>query len=84
MVKSVILVEAMKHVEAIKQKRQSHHVMQRLRKGKELERERDIKEVHRDMALIRSDAAGMRERMEESIIEEVHEPDTEMEAVEAN
>lgn len=34
-------------------------MMQRLRKGRELERERDIKEVQRDLSLIRSPAAGM-------------------------
>jgi large subunit ribosomal protein L24e len=75
-----VTVEAMKQVEEIKQKRQSHFMMQRLRKARELERERDIKEVHRDLALIRSDAADMKNHMEESILEEVHESDTEMEA----
>ncbi|KAF4530117.1 hypothetical protein B566_EDAN001374 [Ephemera danica] len=70
-------VEAMKQVELIKQKRQSHYMMQRLRKARELERERDVKEVHRDLALIRSDAADMKNRMEESIIEEEHQSDAE-------
>ncbi|XP_059487772.1 probable ribosome biogenesis protein RLP24 [Neocloeon triangulifer] len=76
-------LEAMKQVEVIKQKRQSHFLMQRLRKGREIERQRDVKEVHRDLQLIRADAAGMKERLEDDIVEEIHESDTEMEAVEA-
>ncbi|XP_067010205.1 probable ribosome biogenesis protein RLP24 [Anabrus simplex] len=79
-------VEAMKRIESIRQRRQAHHVMQRLRKGRELETKRDIKEVQRDLSLIRSPAAGLKEKraMEESIVEEIHESDTEMlEAVEA-
>lgn len=55
-------VEAIKKVETIKQKRQNLHIMQRLRKGRELEQERDIKEVQRDLSLIRSPAVGLKER----------------------
>ena len=33
--------------------------MQRLRKGREVEQKRDIREVQRDMSLIKSPAAGM-------------------------
>jgi len=36
--------------------------MQRLQKGRELEEERDIKEVKRDLSLIRSPAAGLKEK----------------------
>lgn len=74
-------VEAMKRVETIRQRRQGQYMMQRLRKGRELETQRDIKEVQRDLALIRSPAAGLKERraMEESIVEEIHESDVEME-----
>jgi len=77
----LILVEAMKRVETIRQRRQGQYMMQRLRKGRELETQRDIKEVQRDLALIRSPAAGLKERraMEESIVEEIHESDVEME-----
>ncbi|XP_069696322.1 probable ribosome biogenesis protein RLP24 [Periplaneta americana] len=73
-------VEAMKRVEEIRQRRQSQYMMQRLRKGRELELQRDIKEVQRDLALIRSPAAGLKQRkaMEESIVEELHESDVEM------
>ncbi|CAH0552764.1 unnamed protein product [Brassicogethes aeneus] len=63
-------IEAMKKVEGIKQKRQRAFVMQRLRKGRELETERDVKEVQRDLSLIRSPAAGLKGRKQE---EEMHE-----------
>ena len=55
-------IEAIKKVETIRQRRQNLHIMQRLRKGRELERERDVKEVQRDLSLIRSPAAGLKER----------------------
>lgn len=75
-------VEAMKKVEAIKQKRQGAYIMQRLRKGREIEQERDIKEVQRDLSLIRSPAAGLKERkLEEVMAEDVRESDEEMEGV---
>ncbi|PNF34366.1 putative ribosome biogenesis protein RLP24 [Cryptotermes secundus] len=74
-------VDAMKRVEKIRQRRQAQYMMQRLRKGRELETQRDIKEVQRDLSLIRSPAAGLKQRraMEESIVEEIHESDVEME-----
>ena len=59
-------IEAMKRVDMIRQKRESHYLMQRLRKGTVFERERDRKEVARDMSLIRSPAAGLvREKRKE-------------------
>lgn len=64
-------IEAMKKVEIIKQKRQRNYVMQRLRKGRELEQERDVKEVQRDLSLIKSPAAGLKERkQDESVMED--------------
>ncbi|KAL2713094.1 putative ribosome biogenesis protein RLP24 [Vespula squamosa] len=76
-------VEVIKKVENIKQKRQNLHIMQRLRQGRTLEQERDIREVQRDLCLIRSPAAGMKERnkleeMEEED-EEIYKPNEEME-----
>ncbi|KAF7399766.1 hypothetical protein HZH68_008358 [Vespula germanica] len=68
-------VEAIKKVENIKQRRQNLHIMQRLRKGRTLEQERDIKEVQRDLSLIRSPAAGLKERKK---LEEKAEEDEEM------
>lgn len=52
-------MEAIKKVTEIQKKRQSTYVMQRLRKGREVEQHRDIREVQRDMALIKSPAAGI-------------------------
>lgn len=73
-------VEAMKKVNTIKTKRQNAYIMQRLRKGRELENERDIKEVQRDMSLVRSPAAGLKERKAvEAELENMKESDVEME-----
>lgn len=65
-------IEAMKKVEVIKQRRQNLHIMQRLHKGRELEQERDIKEVQRNMSLIRSPAAGLKERKAKEAEEEMN------------
>lgn len=65
-------IDAMKKVENIKQRRQNLHIMQRLRKGRELEKERDIKEVQRDLSLIKSPAIGLKERKK---LEEITEHD---------
>nr|XP_023017552.1 probable ribosome biogenesis protein RLP24 [Leptinotarsa decemlineata] len=73
-------VEAMKKVEIIKQKRQKAYIMQRLRKGRELEQEKDIKEVQRDLSLIRSPAAGLKQRKEDQK-ESIEESDEEMEGI---
>ncbi|XP_075226563.1 ribosomal protein L24-like [Lycorma delicatula] len=74
-------VEAMKRIEEIRQKRQGTYILQRLRKAREITRKRDIKEVQRDHSLILSPAAGLKDRkaIEESIVEEIHESDVEME-----
>ncbi|XP_011645700.1 probable ribosome biogenesis protein RLP24 [Pogonomyrmex barbatus] len=66
-------IEAMKKVEVIKQKRQNLHIMQRLRKGRELEQERDVKEVQRDLSLVRLPAAGLKERQKQKEAAEEHE-----------
>ncbi|KAI2806218.1 putative ribosome biogenesis protein RLP24 [Blomia tropicalis] len=55
-------LEAMKRVELIRQKREAHFIQKRQLKGIQFERERDKKEVKRDMSLIRSAAAGLREK----------------------
>ncbi|XP_011500377.1 PREDICTED: probable ribosome biogenesis protein RLP24 [Ceratosolen solmsi marchali] len=80
-------VQAMKTVEAIRQRRVNTHIMQRLRKGRELEKERDIKEVQRDLALIRSPAAGLKQKkLEDEEDERMEDSDTEIkaEALEVN
>jgi len=86
-------VEAIKKIETIRQRRQNLHIMQRLRKGRELEQERDIKEVQRDLSLIRSPAAGLKERkkqeeaaeeQEQMHVDEDSSNELEAEAVEVN
>jgi len=86
-------VQAIKKIETIRQRRQNLHIMQRLRKGRELEQERDIKEVQRDLSLIRSPAAGLKERkkqeeaaeeQEQMHVDEDSSNELEAEAVEVN
>ena len=55
-------VEAIKRVTEIKEKRTGHYVMERLRKGRKVEIEMDVKDVQKNISLIRSPAAGLRER----------------------
>lgn len=73
-------IEAMKKVEQIKQKRQATYIMQRLRKGREIEQERDVKEVQRDLSLIKSPAAGLKERKQKEA-EEMQVSEEEMEGI---
>jgi len=74
-------IEAMKKVEEIKLKRQAHHIHERQHKGRAIEKMKDIKEVQRDLALIKSPAAGMKRankdiEMEDGDVEHIIE-DTE-------
>merc|ERR1712050_124548 len=56
-------VTAMQRVEEIKNKRQAHHIFQRMKLAKKIQKIKDIKEVERDLALIKSPAAGLRQAM---------------------
>lgn len=51
---------AMKRVVEIKERRDGHHVLSRLRVATETERRRDAEEVKRNISLIKSPAAGMK------------------------
>lgn len=55
-------LEAIKKINEIREKRQGHFIMQRLRKGRDKEIEMDVKDVQKNMTLIRSPAAGLKER----------------------
>lgn len=55
-------VEAIKQVSDIREKRSGLYVMKRLRKGRQVEIEMDVKDVQKNISLIRSPAAGLRER----------------------
>jgi len=77
-------IEAMKRVDLIRQKRESHYLMNRLRKGTVFERERDRKEVKRDMSLIRSPAAGLKRERSKGKVVVVREGDDEDEEEESD
>jgi len=53
-------IAAMQRVEVIKNKRQSHFILQRMKVAKKIQKAKDIKEVERDLALIKSPAAGLK------------------------
>lgn len=55
-------VEAITRVNEIRDKRTGLYVMTRLRKGRQVEIEMDVKDVQKNISLIRSPAAGLRER----------------------
>ncbi|EDV42763.1 uncharacterized protein Dana_GF18157 [Drosophila ananassae] len=63
-------LEAIKKVTEIKERRQNHFVMERLRKGRQIEIQMDVKDVQRNMSLIRSPAAGLKERRAKEAAEE--------------
>merc|ERR1711923_403772 len=70
-------VTAMQRVEEIKNKRQAHHIFQRMKLAKKIQKAKDIKEVERDLALIKSPAAGLKKANREAMEGEMEE-DTEI------
>merc|ERR1712189_72608 len=70
-------VTAMQRVEEIKNKRQAHHIFQRMKLAKKIQKAKDIKEVERDLALIKSPAAGLKKANDEAMEGEM-EDDTEI------
>lgn len=72
------VVSAMKKVEKIRQKRSAQFIGQRQKKAKSIEQAKDVKEVQRNLGLIRSPAAGLKAAAQmESMVEEIHESDDE-------
>ncbi|KAF0294251.1 putative ribosome biogenesis protein RLP24 [Amphibalanus amphitrite] len=55
-----MIVEAMKRVQQIRQRREYQHIRSRQKSAEKMERDKERREVARDMALIRSPAAGLR------------------------
>ncbi|ALC46365.1 RpL24-like [Drosophila busckii] len=55
-------IEAIKKITEIKERREKHFVMERLRKGRQVEIQMDVRDVQQNMSLIRSPAAGLKER----------------------
>merc|ERR1711913_107339 len=70
-------ITAMQRVEEIKNKRQAHHIFQRMKLAKKIQKAKDIKEVERDLALIKSPAAGLKKANKEALEGEM-EDDTEI------
>merc|ERR1712119_249122 len=70
-------VTAMRRVEEIKNKRQAHHIFQRMKLAKKIQKAKDIKEVERDLALIKSPAAGLK-KANRAAMEGEMEDDTEI------
>merc|ERR1712073_160707 len=78
-------IHAMQRVEEIKNKRQAHHIFQRMKMAKKIQKAKDIKEVERDLALIKSPAAGLRQAMKAKQQEEMEEEEEgEMEVAEVD
>ena len=70
----------MRKIDVIRKRREARHIENRMKKGKELEKARDIKEVERDISLIRSPAAGLleqRQKLEAKVVETVEDSDKE-------
>ncbi|KAK2177552.1 hypothetical protein NP493_593g01011 [Ridgeia piscesae] len=72
-------VKAMKKIDMIRVRRQNQFITNRLKKGKELRKEADIKEVEKNIHLIKSPAVGMMaKKLEAKLVEVIHEEDVEM------
>ena len=76
---------AMKRIDEIKIRRQNQHIINRLKKGKEVRKMADIKEVQKNINLIRPPAAALKRKRQEGKVEvsmESEEEEEEMEMVE--
>lgn len=82
-------MDAVKRVSEIKEKRSGLYVLQRLRKGRQVEIEMDVKDVQKNISLIRSPAAGLKERrakeaaQEAAMMEEDDDDETNIKYVDA-
>lgn len=63
-------MDAIRRVNEIKEKRTGQFVLQRLRKGRQVEIEMDVKDVQQNISLIRSPAAGLRDRQAKEAAQE--------------
>ncbi|XP_040017729.2 putative ribosome biogenesis protein RLP24 [Gasterosteus aculeatus] len=66
-------VEAMKRVEEIRRKRQARFIMNRLKKGKQLDKEAAITEVKKNIHLIKAPHAGKAKQMEAKMVQKLQE-----------
>lgn len=70
---------AMKRIDEIKIRRQNQHIINRLKKGKEVRKMADIKEVQKNINLIRPPAAALKRKRQEGKVEVSLESDEEEE-----
>merc|ERR1711976_135002 len=74
-------VKAMKRIEEIKEKRKAQHILNRLKKGKELRKADDIREVEKNIHLIRAPGAKQK-TLEKKLVQVIKvEEDEDMEEV---
>merc|ERR1711872_53897 len=71
-------MKAMKRITEIQNKRKDQHIRNRLKKGKELRKADDIREVKQNIHLIKSVAA--KPKLEQKMVQVIHESDEEMDA----
>ncbi|XP_060572219.1 probable ribosome biogenesis protein RLP24 [Ruditapes philippinarum] len=69
-------VKAMQRITEIKTRRQNQFILNRLKKGKELRKEADLKEVEKNIHLIKSPAARS-VKMEKKLVQVIEEDDAE-------
>ncbi|XP_023236248.1 probable ribosome biogenesis protein RLP24 [Centruroides sculpturatus] len=63
-------LKTMKRIEEIKERREGQFILNRLQKGKALAKEKDLKIIQRDMALIKSPAAATVAVAQMEVVEE--------------
>lgn len=63
-------IDAIGRITKIRERREAHHVMQRLRTAREKELYEDVRNVQKNISLIRSPAIGLRERREKEEAQE--------------
>ncbi|XP_063432244.1 probable ribosome biogenesis protein RLP24 [Mytilus trossulus] len=70
-------LKAMKRIEEIRIKRQNQYILNRLKKGKELRKEADVKEVEKNIHLIRAPGAKGKQ-LERKMVQVIKEEDVDM------
>jgi len=70
-------VRAMKRIDEIRVKRQNQFILNRLKKGKELEKKSDIQEVEKNIHLIRAPHAKQKS-LEKKLVQVIKEEDMDM------
>nr|XP_058132299.1 probable ribosome biogenesis protein RLP24 [Dasypus novemcinctus] len=75
------IIDAMKRVEEIKQKRQAKFIMNKLKKSKELQKVQDIKEVKQNIHLMQAPLTGKGKLLEGKTVIQQLQQDVDMEDI---